>query len=60
MLQDLKRSTTDKEKRELQGGVKVAEGEIQHSKGWVSEWESKATGYEERLGLLEKEGECRT
>lgn len=60
MLQDLKTPTTDKEKRELQRGVQKAERGIQHSKGWVSEWESKATGCEERLGLLEKEGECRT
>ena len=36
------------------------EGQIQRYKGLVSVWESKATGYEERLGLLEKEGECRT
>ena len=60
MLQDLKRSTTDKEKRELQGGVEEVEGEIQYYKGLVSRYESKATSYEERLGLLEKEGECRT
>ena len=57
MLQDLKRSTT---KRDLQGRVKWAEGRIQLYKRKVSEYESDATGYEERLRLLEKEGECRT
>jgi hypothetical protein len=40
--------------------VEEAEREIQYCKGAVSEWESQATGYEERLGLLKKEGECRT
>ena len=34
-----------------------AEGMIQYYKEWVSKWESDATGYEERLGLLKKEGE---
>ena len=59
MLQDLKRSTTDWEKRRLQERVKEVESNIQRYKRAVSEWESEATGYEERLGLLEKEGECR-
>ena len=58
MLQDLKTSTTYWERRELQRIVKEAEEWIQHYKGLVSEWESKAAGYEEKLGLLEKEGEC--
>ena len=41
--------------------MREAEGQIQYYKGLISEWESKATSYEERLGLLEKEeGECRT
>ena len=40
--------------------MEEAEGQIQHCKEWVSKWESIATGYEERLGLLKKEGECRT
>ena len=40
--------------------MEEAEGKIQDYKLWVSEYESEATGYEERLGLLEKEGECRT
>ena len=39
--------------------MEEAEGEIQYLKELVSERESQATGYEERLGLLEKEGECR-
>ena len=40
--------------------MKEAERWIQDYKGWVSGCESRATGYEERLGLLEKEGECNT
>ena len=40
--------------------MKEVEREIQRYKGEVSECESDAAGYEERLGLLEKEGECRT
>jgi chromosome segregation ATPase len=56
----MKTSTTDEEKRRLQGRVEWVEREIQGYKGEVSEWESRATGCEERLGLLKKEGECRT
>ena len=52
--------TNDRQRRKLQGRVREAEGQIRHHKRWVSEWESDATGYEEKLGLLEKEGECRT
>ena len=40
--------------------MEEVEGEIRHYKGVVSKYESDAAGYEERLGLLEKEGECRT
>ena len=40
--------------------MRGAEEEIQRSKGRVSKRESKATIYEERLGLVEEEGECRT
>ena len=40
--------------------MEEAEGVIQYHKEWVSKWESEATGCEERLGLLKKEGECRT
>ena len=40
--------------------MEEVEKEIQHYKGKVSEYESSAAGYEERLRLLEKEGECRT
>ena len=46
--------------RLLRGRAEGAEGWIQDYKREVSKWESAATGYEERLGLLEKEGECRT
>ena len=40
--------------------MEEAEGMIQHYKEMVSRWERDATGYEERQGLLKKEGECRT
>jgi hypothetical protein len=40
--------------------VEVAEKEIQYYKWQVSVYESQATGYEEKLGLLRKKGECRT
>ena len=40
--------------------MEEAKGEIQNYKGRISQYESEATGCEERLGLLEKEGECRT
>ena len=59
MLQDLK-ITSYWKRSKLQGRVEEAEGQIQDYKWLVSQYESKATGYEERLGLLEKEGECRT
>ena len=36
------------------------EERIQGCKGEVNHWESKANDYEERLGLLKKEGEWRT
>ena len=45
---------------ELQSRVEEVEGVIQGRKGWISKLESEATGYEERLGLLKKEGERRT
>ena len=60
LLQDLKTSSTDEEKRELQERVEEVEGQIQTFKQMVSMWVSDSTGYEERLGLLKKEGECRT
>ena len=34
------------------------EREIQHRKGLISDWESSANDYEERLGLLKEEREC--
>ena len=39
--------------------MEEAEGQIQHYKGRVNLHESRATGYEERLGPLKKEGKCR-
>ena len=55
----MKTSTSDEDKRELQRRVEEAEERIQIYKGEVNRWESDATGYEERLGVLAKEGECR-
>ena len=55
----MKTSTSDEDKRELQRRVEEAEGKIQGYKGHVNDYESEATGYEERLGVLAKEGECR-
>ena len=40
--------------------MEEVEGQIQYNKREVSQWESRAAGYEKRLGLLEKEGECKT
>ena len=59
LLQDMKTSTSDEDRRDLQRRVEEAEGDIRHWKGLANQWESKATGYEERLGVLAKEGECR-
>ena len=39
--------------------VKRAERLIQSYKGLVNKFESKATGYEERLGMVKREGEYR-
>ena len=47
-------------KRTIQERLEVAEGEIQRNKGLVNKYESRTNHYEERLGLLKKEGECRT
>ena len=60
MLQDVKRSTDDWKKRKLQRRVREAEKQIQKYKGWISERVRDAAGYEERLGLLKKKGECKT
>ena len=57
LLQYLKTSTNDEEKRKLQRRLEAAEREIQNNKWMVNEWESEANGYEERLGLLKKKGE---
>ena len=40
--------------------MEKAEGKIQYYKGRVNDRESNANGFEERLGLLKKEGEWRT
>ena len=55
----MKTSTSDEDKRELQRRVEKAEGEIQHWKGLANQEERIVTGYEERLGVLAKEGKCR-
>ena len=56
----MKTSTSDEDKRELQRRVEEAEGWIQHRKEEVNQQESEATRDEERLGVLKKEGGCRT
>ena len=56
----MKTSTSDEDKRELQRRVKVAEGQIQIWKESANQQERSATRYEERLGVLAKEGGCRT
>ena len=55
----MKTSTSDEDKRELQRRVEEAERLIQRRKGLANQQESEATDYEERLGVLAKEGECR-
>ena len=55
----MKTSTSDRDKRVLQRRVEEAEGEIQYYKGEVNHYGSEATDYEERLGVLTKQGECR-
>ena len=60
LLQDLKTSTNDEEKRELQRRLEEVEREIQDRKRLISYWESRAKDHEERLGLLKEERECRT
>ena len=55
----MKTSTSDEDKRELQRRVEEAEGEIQFWKGSANQQEIIVTGYEERLGVLTKEGEYR-
>ena len=52
-------STSDEDKRELQGRFEEAEKMIQTYKLWANHWERDATIYEERLGVLKREGECR-
>ena len=56
----MKTSTSDEDKRELQRRVEEAKGWIQRWKGLANQQESNATGYEDRLGVLTKEGGCRT
>ena len=56
----MKTSTSDEDKKELQKRVEEAEGEIQRWKGLANRWERSGTGYEEKLGVLTKEGGCRT
>ena len=56
----MKTSTSGEDKRELQRRVEEAEGRIQDHKWSANRWESEATDREERLGVLTKEGGCRT
>ena len=60
MVQELKGATNDELKRAIQERLERAERWIQTYKEEVNRCESGANHYEERLGLLKTEGECRT
>ena len=60
LVQELKGATNDELKRAIQERLEGAERMIQVCKGIVNGYESDANDCEERLGLLKKEGECRT
>ena len=47
-------------KKEIQRRLEGVERRIQYWKSGVSKCEREATDFEERLGVLKKEGECKT
>ena len=57
LLQEMKTSTSDIMKSEIQRQLEQAEGEIRECKEWVNKRQSEANRREEELGLLKKEGE---
>ena len=57
LLQEIKTSTSDVMKSEIQRLLEEAEGRIRKWKEWVNKYQSEVNGRKERLGLLKKEGE---
>ena len=57
LLQEMKTSTSDVMKSEIQRLLEKAEGEIREWKEKVNKYQSQANSQEGRLGLLKKEGE---
>ena len=57
MLQLLKTATNDEVKSDIQRRLEVAERMICRYKEGVNEYGSEAGDYEQRLGLLKKEGQ---
>ena len=57
LLQEMKTSTSDVMKSEIQRQLEKAEGGIRHHKEWVNKQQSEANSREDRLSLLKKEGE---
>ena len=57
LLQEMKTSTSDVMKSEIQTLLEKAEGEIRYYKEKVNKCQSDANSYGDRIGLLKKEGE---
>ena len=57
LLQEMKTSTSDVMKSEIQRQLEGAEGWIRHYKELVNKRQSQANSREEELRLLKKEGE---
>ena len=57
LLQEMKTSTSDVMKREIQLLLEEAEGWIRKRKEEVNKYQSQASSLEDRLRLLKKEGE---
>ena len=57
LLQEMKTSTSDVMKSEIQSQLKKAKGKIRGYKELANKYQSAANSQEGRLGLLKKEGE---
>ena len=57
MLEEIKKSTSDEIKSEIQRLLEEAEREIRRMMEKVSEWQREAESAEGQLGHLKKEGE---
>ena len=57
LLQEMKTSTSDVMKSEIQSRLEEAEGEIRNNKEYANNFQSEANSLEEELRLLKKEGE---